>query len=78
MATHSSSLAWKIPRVEKPGGLQPTRSQRAHNSTQTDRVFGKMGTGRLSPQARDGVQGSIWHTGGPHDMQVAFFSKFFI
>ena len=22
MATHSSILAWKIPRTEKPGGLQ--------------------------------------------------------
>ena len=22
MATHSSTLAWKIPRTEKPGGLQ--------------------------------------------------------
>ena len=24
MATHSSVLAWKIPRTEGPGGLQPT------------------------------------------------------
>ena len=23
MATHSSSLAWKIPWTEEPGGLQP-------------------------------------------------------
>ena len=23
MATHSSILAWKIPRTEKPGGLSP-------------------------------------------------------
>jgi len=22
MATHSSTLAWRIPRMEKPGGLQ--------------------------------------------------------
>ena len=28
MATHSSTLAWKIPRTEKPGGLQSTGSQR--------------------------------------------------
>ena len=27
MATHSSSLAWEVPRTEKPGGLQPMRSQ---------------------------------------------------
>ena len=32
MATHSSILAWKIPRTEEPGGLQSMGSQRAgHN-----------------------------------------------
>ena len=29
MATHSSILAWRIPRTEEPGGLQSMRSQRA-------------------------------------------------
>ena len=28
MATHSSTLAWKIPRMEKPGRLQSMGSQR--------------------------------------------------
>ena len=28
MATYSSTLAWKIPRTEEPGGLQLTGSQR--------------------------------------------------
>ena len=28
MATHSSILAWKVPRAEKPGGLQLMGSQR--------------------------------------------------
>ena len=28
MATHSRILAWRIPRTGKPGGLQPTGSQR--------------------------------------------------
>ena len=27
MATHSSILAWRIPRVEEPGGLQSIGSQ---------------------------------------------------
>ena len=27
MATHSSTLAWRIPRTEEPGGLQSTGSQ---------------------------------------------------
>ena len=29
MATHSSTLAWKIPWTEEPGGLQSMGSQRA-------------------------------------------------
>ena len=30
--THSSTLAWKMPRTEKPGGLQTMVSQRiGHN-----------------------------------------------
>ena len=28
MATHSSTLAWKIPSMEEPGGLQSMGSQR--------------------------------------------------
>ena len=28
MATHSSTLAWRIPRTEEPGGLQSIGSQR--------------------------------------------------
>ena len=28
MATHSSTLAWRIPWTEEPEGLQPTGSQR--------------------------------------------------
>ena len=32
MATHSSILAWRIPRTEGPGGLQAMGSQRVgHN-----------------------------------------------
>ena len=40
MATHSSSLAWKIPWTEKPGGLQSMRSQRAgHNWAHIQTVY---------------------------------------
>ena len=42
MATHSSMLAWRIPWMGKPGGLQSTESQsqtrlsvRAHTHTHT-------------------------------------------
>ena len=27
MATHSGILAWRIPRTEEPGGLEPVQSQ---------------------------------------------------
>ena len=33
MATHSSILAWKVPRTEKPGGLQSMGSQRVGQVT---------------------------------------------
>ena len=29
IATHSSILAWEIPRTEEPGGLQPTGLQKS-------------------------------------------------
>ena len=31
MATHSSTLAWKIPRTEEPGGLQSMGSQKVRH-----------------------------------------------
>ena len=33
MATHSSILAWKIPRTEEPGGLQSKGSQESETTT---------------------------------------------
>ena len=35
MATHSSTLAWKIPWMEEPGGLQSTGSQRVWHDQAT-------------------------------------------
>ena len=32
MATHASILAWRIPWIEEPGGLQFMRSQRVGNN----------------------------------------------
>ena len=32
MATHSSVLAWRIPRTEEPGGLQSVGSQRVEQA----------------------------------------------
>ena len=36
MAPHSSALAWKIPWVEEPGGLQSMGSQRVGQDLVTD------------------------------------------
>ena len=36
MATHSSILAWKIPRIEEPGRLQSMGSQRARQDRVTE------------------------------------------
>ena len=35
MATHSSILAWEIPRTEEPGGLQSIGSQRVRHDLVT-------------------------------------------
>ena len=39
MATHSSSLAWKIPRMEEPGGLQSMGLQRIRHYWVTNTFF---------------------------------------
>ena len=36
MATHSSTLAWEIPWIEEPRGLQSMRSQRVGHDLQTE------------------------------------------
>ena len=33
MASHSSTLVWRIPQTEEPGGLQSTASQRVRNNS---------------------------------------------
>ena len=37
MTTHSSILAWRIPRIEESGGLQSTRSLRVGHNLGTER-----------------------------------------
>ena len=39
MAPHSSTLAWKIPWTEEPGGLQSMESQRVGYSLATKHLF---------------------------------------
>ena len=37
MATHSSILAWEVPRTEEPGGLQSMGLQRVRHNLATKR-----------------------------------------
>ena len=39
MATHSSILAWRIPWMEEPGGLQSTGSQRVRHRLATKQQY---------------------------------------
>ena len=36
MATYSSTLAWRIPWIEEPGGLQPMELQRVEQDWSTN------------------------------------------
>ena len=48
MAPHSSTLAWQIPRMEEPGGLQSMGSQRVgHDGVTYDYDFSEQVTGWL-------------------------------
>ena len=38
MATHSSILAWEIPRMEEPGGLQSMGSRKVRHNGATNTV----------------------------------------
>ena len=64
MAPHSSTLAWKIPWMEEPGGLQSTGLQRVRH----DRVTNTFTLSRLQ---RTGVQPltSMWG-GGSIKLQI--------
>ena len=42
MAMHSSSLAWKIPWTEEPGGLQSMGSQRVRHDWASELNWAKM------------------------------------
>ena len=54
MATHFSILAWRIPWMENPGGLQSVGSQRVGHECVTNsdrRIFGAEGSGHAKAQA---------------------------
>ena len=53
MATHSSTLAWKIPWTEEPGRLQSMGSQRVGEITK-DKLEGVSGDKRTPPVPKKG------------------------
>ena len=56
MATHSSILAWKIPWMEEPGGLQFTGSQRVRRNLEiSSNRKGLCGSKRVDYSAASGV-----------------------
>ena len=57
MATHSSILAWKIPRTEEPGRLQSIRSQRVGHDWATSLHFISLPTCSL---LHNGLTSSGW------------------
>ena len=56
MATHSSTLAWKIPWTEEPGRLQPMGSQRVGHDWATSLSTGMLGMGKAEVRRRRAQQ----------------------
>ena len=50
-ATYSSILAWKIPWIQEPGGLQSIGSQRVRHNWVTEHAHGSRGCPLLGPAA---------------------------
>ena len=42
MATHSSILAWEVPWIEEPGGIQSMASQRVGHNSETSTQSGSI------------------------------------
>ena len=77
MTTHSSSLAWRIPWTEDPGGLQPTGLQRVGHNKQLSTHARKsivaltarpvVGSPKVGPAIRDVIREqtlsliTLWH-----------------
>ena len=70
MATHSNTLAWKIPWTEEPGRLQSMRSLKVRHDSATS--LSRIGEGNGNPlqcscleNPRDGEPGGL-PSMGPH------------
>ena len=61
MATHSSVLAWRIPRMEEPGGLSSTGLQRVRHDLVTEQ---QRRTSPHVPMVHTPLSVSVWLFGG--------------
>ena len=57
VATHSSTLAWRIPWTEEPGGLQSMRPQRVRHDWSTNTTQHKTRVSRSECYKPDSLQG---------------------
>ena len=56
MATHSSTLAWKIPWMEEPGGLKSMESQRVGRDPATSLSFLSFSPAMLEEESNDSTE----------------------
>ena len=68
MATHSSILAWKIPRRERPSGLQPMGSQRVRHNLATEQC-------KHFTMSKTFLMGEIWTQGNHIEGKVQRYEK---
>ena len=71
MATHSSTLAWRIPWREEPGRLQSIGSQRVGHDWATSLHFFKYLLGKIEGRRRRGQQRMKWSDGITDSMDMS-------
>ena len=79
MATHSSILAWRIPWMEEPGGLQSTGSQRVGHDWATSLAVTRVSWGEDSVSDECAAQGTwvcdtplCWREGRGADLEESY------
>ena len=76
MATHSSLLAWRIPRTEEPGGLQSMGAQRVRQDLATEQ-HQHWRWGKLLKNAVAGPHPTLNYTGPRGEAECLHFQSAF-
>ena len=69
MATHSSILAWEIPWMEEPGGLQSTGSQRVRHDWVTSLSLHSAGEASQAAQWLKNPATNAWDEGSVSELE---------